>query len=163
MVDPPLQFIEFIRMDEKDMNSFSPLAGSYPIIQVRDEILFGYNRFRNRWELPAGRQEGNETPKECAIRELFEETGQKVDHLSFQGIAKIKNLAKQTIKYNPIFYCKIDELSDFIPNEEMDCITLWDLTRDIGSVDQVDMQIWEALREFTLCIGDDETGTLEND
>lgn len=163
MVDPPLQFIEFIRMDEKDMNSFSPLAGSYAIIQVRDEILFGYNRFRNRWELPAGRQEGNETPKECAIRELFEETGQKVDHLSFQGIAKIKNLAKQTIKYNPIFYCKIDELSDFIPNEEMDCITLWDLTRDIGSVDQVDMQIWEALREFTLCIGDDETGTLEND
>ena len=149
MVDPSLQFIEFIRMDEKDMNSFSPLAGSYAIIQVRDEILFGYNRFRNRWELPAGRREGNETPKECAIRELFEETGQKVDHLSFQGIAKIKNLDKQIIKYNPIFYCKIDELSDFIPNEEMDRITLWDLTRDIGPVDQVDLQIWKALKEFT--------------
>lgn len=149
MVDPSLQFIEFIRMDEKDMNSFSPLAGSYAIIQVRDEILFGYNRFRNRWELPAGRREGNETPKECAIRELFEETGQKVDHLSFQGIAKIKNLDKQIIKYNPIFYCKIDELSDFIPNEEMDRITLWDLGRDIGPVDHVDLQIWKALKEFT--------------
>lgn len=149
MVVPSLQFIEFIRMDEKDMNSFSPLAGSYAIIQVRDEILFGYNRFRNRWELPAGRREGNETPKECAIRELFEETGQKVDHLSFQGIAKIKNLDKQIIKYNPIFYCKIDELSDFIPNEEMDRITLWDLGRDIGPVDLVDLQIWKALKEFT--------------
>ena len=149
MVDPPLQFIEFIHMDEKDMNSFSPLAGSYAIIQVRDEILFGYNRFRNRWELPAGRREGNETHKECAIRELFEETGQQVEHLTFQGIAKIKNLAKQTIKYNPIFYCKIDELNEFIPNEEMDRITLWDFTRDIGPVDQVDLQIWRALRKFT--------------
>ena len=108
MVDPSLQFIEFIRMDEKDINSYSHLAGSYAIIQVRDEILFGYNRFRNRWELPAGKREGNETPKECAIRELFEETGQKIEHLSFQGIAKIQNLDKQTIKYNPICYCKID-------------------------------------------------------
>lgn len=146
MVDPSLQFIEFIRMDEKDINSYSHLAGSYAIIQVRDEILFGYNRFRNRWELPAGKREGNETPKECAIRELFEETGQKVEHLSFQGIAKIQNLDKQTIKYNPIFYCKTDELSDFIPNEEMDRITLWDLSRDIGLVDQVDLQIWKALK-----------------
>ncbi|MET0787237.1 MAG: NUDIX hydrolase [Paenisporosarcina sp.] len=149
MVDPSLQFIEFIRMDEEDINSYSHLAGSYAIIQVRDEILFGYNRFRNRWELPAGRREGNESPKECAIRELFEETGQKVEHLAFQGIAKIKNLDNQSIKYNPIFYCKIDELSDFIPNEEMDRITLWNLSRDIGQVDQVDLQIWKALKEFT--------------
>lgn len=149
MVDPSLKFIEFIRMDGKDIHSYFPIAGSYAIIQVREEILFGYNRFRNRWELPAGRREGNESPKECAIRELFEETGQKVNHLTFQGIAKIKNLDKQTIKYNPIFYCKIDELSDFIPNEEIDRITLWNLKTDIGPVDQVDLQIWQALKEFT--------------
>ena len=150
MIDPSLQFIEFIRIDEKDMNSYEDLAGSYAIIQVRDEILFGYNRFRKRWELPAGRREGNETPKECAIRELYEETGQKVEQLTFQGIAKIQNLDKQTIKYNPIFYCAIDELSDFIPNEEMERITLWDLTSDIGPVDQVDLQLARALQKFFL-------------
>jgi 8-oxo-dGTP diphosphatase len=148
MVDPSLEFIEFIPLEESDMNAYGSLAGSYAIIKVGNEVLFGFNRFRSRWELPAGRREGNETPKECAIRELFEETGQKVENLSFKGIAKIQNLDKQTIKLNPIFYCALNELSDFIPNEEMERITLWDLTSDIGPVDQVDLQIWMALKKF---------------
>lgn len=146
-VDPSLEFIELVNnLNEEDLHAHEPLAGSYAVIQVGDDILFAFNRFRKRWELPAGRRERNETPKECAIRELYEETGQKVENLLFQGVAIIRNVHTNQVKYNPIYFCKVDHLTAFIPNEEMERITLWNLTTDIGPVDQVDLQIWNALK-----------------
>jgi len=107
-VDPSLEFVEFIYLQEDDLPAFEPLAGSYAIVRVENKTLFAFNRFRKRWELPAGRREMNETPKECASRELFEETGQRIDNLAFQGLAKIRNLDNQHVKYNPIYLCKVD-------------------------------------------------------
>lgn len=96
--------------------------------------------------MPAGKREINETAKECAIRELFEETGQIVPNLKFQVLAKIRNLNSQHIKYNPIFFSKVENLTASIPNEEMESITLWDLSGDIGPVDDVDIRILMALK-----------------
>lgn len=146
-VDPSLEFIELIELKEDELHSYEPLAGSYALVQVEDKFLFAFNHFRKRWELPAGRREMNETPKEVAMRELYEETGQAVENLVFQGLAKIRNLDTQHVKYNPIYICKVDHLTAFIPNDEMEQITLWDLTSDIGPVDQVDLQILLASKK----------------
>ncbi len=148
-LDPSLKFIEFIYLTENELYNYDPLAGSYAIVQVEQNILFGFNHFRKRWELPTESRELNESPKECAIRELFEETGQKVENLVFQGLAKIRNLDTQRVKYNPVYFCKVSRLTSFIPNDEMDRITLWDLSSDIGPVDQVDLQIWKALQQIS--------------
>lgn len=144
-IDPSLEFIEFIPMNENQLHQYEPLAGSYAVIQVETKVLFAFNRFRQRWELPAGRRELNETPKECAIRELFDETGQTVHDLACQGLAKIHNIDGQFYKLNPIFLCKVETLTPFIPNEEMEGIMLWDLKSDIGPVDQVDLHICQSL------------------
>lgn len=143
--DPDLEFVEFIKINEEEMEAYERLAGSYAIIQVDDKVLFAFNRFRKRWELPAGKREMNETPKECAIRELFEETGQRVKQLEFQGLAKILNLNTKNVKHNPIYFSKVEHLTDFIPNEEMERIILWDLISDIGPVDSVDLEIYRKL------------------
>lgn len=34
---------------------------------------------QNHWDLPKGKAEGNETFKEAAVRECFEETGYEID------------------------------------------------------------------------------------
>lgn len=146
-VDPSLEFIEFMTVTEDELYNYESLAGSYAIIQMGNDILFGFNHFRKRWELPAGRRELNESPKECAIRELYEETGQKVEDLLFQGLAKIRNLETQHVKYNPVYFSKITHLTPFIPNDEMERMTVWDLTSDIGPVDHVDVQILMALKQ----------------
>ena len=38
------------------------------------------------WKLPGGRSEGSETPEECAVREIWQETGLKIDQSKLQVI-----------------------------------------------------------------------------
>jgi len=39
----------------------------------REEVLFMYRR--NKWDLPKGKIDAGESPEECAVREVQEETG----------------------------------------------------------------------------------------
>ncbi|MBM7691428.1 8-oxo-dGTP diphosphatase [Peribacillus deserti] len=69
-----LQFLDFLHIQEAEISKYRPLAGSFAVINSKGKFLLCYNIWRKQWELPAGRREGNETPRECAMRELYEET-----------------------------------------------------------------------------------------
>ena len=60
--------------------------------------------------MPAGQREEHETPKECALRELYEETGQKVFDLEFKGLLKSKKLIDNQVKYNPVYLTDVEKL-----------------------------------------------------
>ena len=100
-----------------------------------------YNVWRQQWELPAGRREGEETPKECAIRELYEETGQVISELEYKGLMKSKKIINGEIKFNPVYFAEVDELQPFKENDETSEIRLWDLEEEIGDIDSVDVRI----------------------
>jgi 8-oxo-dGTP diphosphatase len=110
------EFLEFIRLKEEELCSFAPLAG---------------------------RREGAETPKECAIRELFEETGQKLADMTFEGVLKVKNQKNGQLKFNPVYSAVTDHLQPFRENDETTEIKLWDGKEDIGWFDEVDIKILE--------------------
>ncbi|WP_257968028.1 NUDIX domain-containing protein [Peribacillus deserti] len=63
--------------------------------------------------MPAGSREGHETPKDCAAREQYEETGQLVTDLEFKGLLKVQNQSNGSIKYNPIYMASIEQLHPF--------------------------------------------------
>ena len=49
------------------------------IIQ-KDGLLLAVNTIQaNKWDIPSGSPEGNETPDQTAVRETFEETGLHVE------------------------------------------------------------------------------------
>jgi 8-oxo-dGTP diphosphatase len=140
-----LEFLEFIYTTEEELYKYQPLAGSFAVIKCTDKYLMCYNVWRKQWELPAGRREEDETPKECAIRELYEETGQKILDLEFKGLLKSKKIINGEIKFNPVYFAITEEIQPFIENEEISKIKLWDLREEIGYIDSVDIKILDFI------------------
>lgn len=60
----------------------------------------------------------------------------------FKGLAKVSD-AKDCIRYQAIFYCEQEKLSEFIKNDddEMDKILLWNMVENIDYIDEVDLKI----------------------
>ena len=139
------EFVDFITMSEEDIYDYLPLAGSFAVIKCEGKYLMCYNLWRKQWELPAGRREGYETPKECAIRELFEETGQMVSDLEIKGLLKSQKIINGEISYNPVYFTEMKKLQPFIENEETSDIRLWDLKEKLGYFDSVDIRIFDYI------------------
>lgn len=140
------QFLEFLFVKETEIYNYHRLAGSYAVIKCDDKYLLCYNTLRKQWELPAGQRETNETPKDCAIRELYEETGQRVLNIEFKGLLKVKNVIKDEIKYNPVYFATLEKLQPFQKNNETSEIQLWDLEQKIGHIDEVDLKIFDFIK-----------------
>jgi len=68
------------------------------------------------WAFPAGHHEMNETWQECAARELWEETGIKIDHTKI----KLFDLVTTPSNANLAFGLAepLNELPEFVPNAE---------------------------------------------
>lgn len=138
-------FQDFLRVKEREMLQYESLAGSYAVIKCDSKFFFCFNTWRKQWELPAGRSEENETAKDCAIRELYEETGQIAPNLTFIGLLKSKNVINGDVKYNPVYFSEIDRLSPFQKNKETSKILLWDLQQPNSNVDPVDIHIFDYI------------------
>ena len=102
-----------------------------------------YNKWRKQWEIPGGILEQNETLRECAVRELFEETGQKVKKISFIGIMKFQLEPDKRIEYGGLFSGTLDKISEFKSNEEASEIILYDAKEDIGYINEIDKKLLE--------------------
>ena len=138
--------LEYLDIMEKDISMYEHVTGAYAIIMVGDKFLVGYNNWRKQWEFPAGGIEEDETPRQAAIRELFEETHQSISDLTFKGLFKVED-AKGILKYQAVYVGAISELAPFIHTEgdEMNKIYLWDMKENIGYVDECDLKIVELV------------------
>lgn len=67
-------------------------AGGFIFDRPRQKILLVQSRGQ-LWGPPKGTMQENETPNECAIREIKEETGFEVSENDFQGYSVIKSKA----------------------------------------------------------------------
>lgn len=74
---------------------YPPKSGFIIFNKNKKKLLIVKNRFSNvtsKWGLPKGHQEDNELPAECAERELFEETGIKLNiDMNITPTIKINN------------------------------------------------------------------------
>lgn len=140
-----LEFLELISTYEKEIIKYQPVTGSFAVIKCEGKYLLCYNVWRKQWELPAGHREADETPKECAIRELYEETGQIVSDLEFNGLLKVKNTINGEIIFNPVYFKAIEKLQPYKENEETSGIMLWDLNEEIGYIDSVAIRLLDFI------------------
>jgi len=140
--------LEYLKINEEEITNYDNVTGAFAVINVKGKYLVGYNPWRKQWEFPAGGIEKGESAREAAIRELFEETHQKINELEFRGLFKIMK-PDGDIRYQAIFMGYKDELFPFEKgdDDEMDKIILWDMKEDIGYVDECDVKIIQMVCE----------------
>jgi 8-oxo-dGTP diphosphatase len=102
-----------------------------------------FNKWRKNWELAGGIIDEGESPRECAIRELFEETNQSIKKLSFKGLMKFQLKPDDRIEYGALYSGEIENLSVFSENEEAERILFWDRVNSIGYIDEIDEKLLE--------------------
>ena len=138
---------EFIDITENQLTEYSNVTGAYAIVKVGDKYLIGYNNWRKQWEFPAGGIEAGETARQAAYRELFEETHQENLELKFKGLFKVTD-SHGIQKYQAAFLGEKETITPFeyIDGDEMSKVYLWNLSEDIGYVDEVDVAIVKMLR-----------------
>lgn len=136
------ELLEYIPCKEEEISNYKNITSAGIIYIVNNKILIGFNNWRMQWEIPAGRIEKEETPREAAERELYEETHQKVNDMKFSGLFKRKR-PNGELTYIAIYLSNEETIMPFIKsdNDEFDTIKLWDLNETIGYVDEVDLEI----------------------
>lgn len=135
--------LEFIEVNELYMTNFTPITGSYVILECNNKILLGFNTWRKQWELPSGGINEGENPRECAQRELYEETCQNIDtkDLIFKGLVKIFSNQKNEYKFRAVYYAKMESITPFTENNEISDIKMWTPNDKIKDYDVIDLAI----------------------
>lgn len=144
-----IEIIEYydIQEDELYQNRNITPTSAYAIIEVQGKFLIGYNSYREQWEFPAGKIESGESAMEAARRELYEETHQIVDELTFCGLFKIYDKTKKEYRFRAVYKGEAESLTEFVPweNDEMLGIRLWHFGDPSIYVDPVDTKMIEML------------------
>ena len=114
------------------------LPVTFSLIVGRNDLgyLLVHNAKRDVWELPGGFIDAGETARQCATRELEEESGQKIAELRWRAAMEIE--AGTRTSYGALYCADIASPSPFIGNSEIDAIGYWPASRLPPRVSAID-------------------------
>jgi 8-oxo-dGTP diphosphatase len=124
-----------------ELTDFPNIGAGLAVLLHQGKLVVCWNKFRNNWELPGGGREKGEDITSCVLREIYEETNQVIDHIDIVGVCKVYIPRMQKEGLWAVFTGELQSLSNFIENDEMAKMILWDFKSDIGEMDEVDMKI----------------------
>jgi 8-oxo-dGTP diphosphatase len=138
-------FLSFDAVTEHEIDRFAPLTHALMVVSYGDDYLLAWNQYRKCWEIAGGKIDPGETPRQCAIRELSEETGQAAENVRFCGVMKFQLQPDQRIEYGALFAGDMREIRPFAANHEIAQIVLWDQNTDIGYINEIDAKCIELI------------------
>jgi 8-oxo-dGTP pyrophosphatase MutT (NUDIX family) len=129
-------------------------VSAYPL--KGKQVLLIYHPKLHKWLPPGGHMEENETPIECAKREVFEETGLEIE------IIKQENIwinCWNASSFERPYLCLLENIPPHNSSPAHQHIDLIYLAKVIGGKELPDLLEKDLLRWFTL----EETETLHPD
>lgn len=102
-------FISITNKDENTLMQYEQLTHCLAVVKVDGDYLLGWNKWRNRWEIFGGCIDKGETPRECIVRECYEELGIEEIYHQINDRAEIVQLA---------FYKDIKDKEPIAPIDE---------------------------------------------
>lgn len=115
-----------------------PIRFSLVIARREAAYLLVYNRIRRIWELPGGFVDAGESPRQCAVRELAEESGQHVIDLRWHAVLEFCSPGAGT-SLGALYSGQVVKTAAFAGNAEIEAIGFWpatDLPEDTSSIDR---------------------------
>ncbi|TDC59552.1 NUDIX hydrolase [Micromonospora sp. KC207] len=142
--------LAFHRAGEDACVDDAPLSASLVAWWHDERLLLVFDRFRQQWELPGGRIDLEETPRQAAVRELREETGYELQQLTFAGYARFALGVEQRTEYSAIFTgCAMPHGNRFVPNEEIDAVCWWDGVQPLpGRLQMLDVLLGQLAKRI---------------
>lgn len=118
-----------------------PVAFSVVIGRHISGYLLVHNTIRDIWELPGGFIDAGESARQCATRELEEESGQHVACLRWRAALEIEIPSGATARtiYGAMYCADIDTPGLFLSNGEIDSIGFWPvsgLPMEVSAIDK---------------------------
>jgi len=138
--DTLLEFIHLENENAIEPGIHTPLVGSWVIAEYENKLLLVFTQKRWHWELPSGGIKEGESPRDCAIRELFEESGQSVNNMDFVGLVKVRRNTAEIV-FSAIFTACLTTMTSFQPNEEIQKNIYWDFSSNIGYINEIDRYV----------------------
>ncbi|MNP43058.1 NUDIX domain protein [compost metagenome] len=142
-------FEEYMEISEDDLKTLTldhPLTHALVIAKYEDKYLLLYNRWRKEWEVPGGMIDKGESCRECAVRELFEETNQQPGAIVFNGLMKF-NLHTGKTEYGALYSVRLDQVTEFTENNEAVRITFWNGIDEFSNINAIDRKLLEFYKE----------------
>ena len=127
---------------------YKPLTTSLVVVKGPRGFMLLKNKYRNEWELAGGVIEPGEHPKQCAMRECFEESGYTISDLRFAGVIKWRLVPdyfskENRIEYGTLYCADVKSEIDFKVNEEMSDICWHTIGNPIENVSELDIKLLE--------------------
>lgn len=140
------QLLEILRIAEHELPAHQPLTHALVVARSSAGTLLVFNVRKKHWELAGGMIDPGETARQCAQRELREESGQSCDDLHFVGAMRF--LLRATVfhpatrmEFGALYLGQIGQPRPFQENSETSRIAWWDGTTDIGPIDAIDAKL----------------------
>ncbi len=135
------RFVAFHAVDENRVADYAPRF-ALMLAHAGKSVLLAFSRLRRVWELPGGLIDPGETPREAAIRELFEETGCVGREVSWLGVVEVRDEARS---FGAVFSCRIEATPSAFSNEETVALQFWQRESRPAPLGQSDEELLRRL------------------
>src|SRR5262245_31324187 len=97
---------------------------TYAVMMARGPggVVLVLSRLRGVWELPGGRIDPGESPRQAAIRELVEESGCVARDARWLGVVEVNDDGP---RFGALLYCEVDAVPEDFSNIETAAIDYW--------------------------------------
>jgi len=139
---PLARFVAFHEIPEHDTGALPALSYAVMMARAPEGVLLVFSRFRQVWELPGGRIDAGETPREAAVRELLEESGCAARAVRWGGVVQVDD---GDAHFGALFHCEVQAAAQDFSNAETAGIDYWRGDRGPAPLGHPDEQV---LRRF---------------
>jgi 8-oxo-dGTP diphosphatase len=131
---------------EQDLSDLSELTHARVVARYEGKVLLVFEREKQRWELAGGAMNPGESARDCAARELREESSNdcRPEQLRFVGVFELllgpsRFRPEPHTEYGALYEIELERVAAFIPNDEIGATLWWDgapLSHDLDEIDR---------------------------